>query len=334
MNSVETNKVHRKNWDNAREELYAVNGPLHSFRPFSGSNYKSRFKNHITSFLETLHASYITKLSNDIAPLAIEERGSVLYNQMQASDLNNDRRLAENRRLRHENANRTANARAILQGHGLVPPTPVYRPSTSMTSTTNQHTNRQTSTRASTPSTTTTTRAEQQQSHVRPICLGEPPSQRRRVVNGTASGTAVTNGLSIDSSITFGPRPPEFVIVDDEDVRQPRPGYNDRMPVGAPPPPVPHNQRPMDKHRDMIDRMDKGNSITSAAMERVEQIFNSDRMIVTERNSMRTNMLNSVASLLAVPGVATNNPDLVQMASNAAKQCISDEFGNNVNNNE
>ena len=92
-----------------------------------------------------------------------------------------------------------------------------------------------------------------------------------------------------------------------EDVRQPWAAA-----ANLPNPSAPHSQCPVDRHCECIDRVDLGNSITNQAMDRIENIFNSDRVASTEQNefiTLQSNLLNLAISFLSLPGVAQDNQE-------------------------
>ena len=60
---------------------------------------------------------------------------------------------------------------------------------------------------------------------------------------------------------------------------------------------MPHNEAPATRHRDMIDRIDRGNTITNRAMTELSNVLKSDR-----RSENLNNTLNNVVNLINATG--------------------------------
>ena len=239
--------------------MFAPQGPLNMFKPLKTSNKKtpSIFKNHIKDMLRIASQSYIEKQGKGEASLHYEVLGNELFEAFNASELELKRKSETKKHEQEITAARQARLRVINQVQGLVPPMPIpTQPVQATNIATNPNhpvqqpqDNLQTPQAQQTPQPTNNTNGNTPR--VVTVSAARPP-QRRRI----NPPTGTRNPPARNSVLFFENNNITEEFRHQNDVR------------------VAHNDAPANRHRDMIDQIDQGNTMTQRAMSELSRVLN------------------------------------------------------------
>ena len=296
-------------WDDARKDMFSSQGPLNSFKPFSDKNRKTKstFKKHIKEMIEVANESFVSKKAKGLPALEFEAEGHRLFNDLQETNLLLKRKTEENKRQKEETAARKAQMRDINKEQGLVPPIPVPQNDPVQQASAQQVIRQQQEAmRLYTPrqsvqqSTQGAVQTPVQQASSQPP-IRQPANRQQQIQQNQPVHTPRANGNVVSATRNSSSARPaqrrrtnptrqsnlyfeEDLLSDEEN--------NDENGVR-----VPHNEAPATRHRDMIDRIDRGNTITNRAMTELSNVLKSDR-----RSENLNNTLNNVVNLINATG--------------------------------
>ena len=299
MNKIDTTKPSKDAWKFAREDMYSSAGPLNAFRQFEDKSKRTqRFKKHIREMVEIGNKSFANKQSKGIAPLLYEAEGRELYDTLQAAELKLKRKIDENKRQKAENVARQARLRVINNAQGLVPPVPVYtqpptqQPTQQSTVQRSQQPVRPPSQNPTRPPVQQTRQPAQQQAQLPTQLPATQPRGQIRTPNNRATATAERPSQRRRGNMINPPRGGSQLVFDDENVPD---EFRNQIRQ-------PHNETPTNRHRDMIDRIDMGNTITQQAMTQLTTVLNNDRQNADLN-------FGNVIGLIAATATSTNDDD-------------------------
>ena len=301
-------------------DMHADGGPLNAFREFDDKNKKmSRFKKHMKEMVTIANSELGKKESNGIAPLAYEVTGRELYDILQASQLRLTRKIQEDKKRKQENAERIARMRVINARQGLNPhpPVPTQQPAQQQPATQQP--------------------IQQQPVIHQPIQQQQPtiqqPIQQQPAIHQTSPVRQLAPATQPRGQVRTPAQANDGMVT----VSSGRPSQRRRQHINAPRPSVlhfedetipeefrnnirvPHNDAPVNRHRDMIDRIDQGNTIANHAMAQLTTVLNN------ENRNQHMNFTN-VVGLIAATSTATNSDDgyknLVTKAYEVAHEII------------
>lgn len=297
MSYLRSDSTSIKLWGKFRDDTGENNGIFSNLRESKHNNRGlKRLREKMEAFVEQLNTLFLQKQMKNIPPLAVEKDGSELFEEMLNERVRIQREKEEEQREKAEQAEERTRMRSINDTHqGLVPPVPVVMnvpnesvaAPTDSVATMNSAAATTTETNSTTMMTTTTTNSA---TAIPAVVATNPTATATQVAadimaaeatmtRGTLQVTPPTNqvggtrrgrGEIPEPLQDTRSRQARRTGIDDEGfslrsclrqqniaLNEPATAYNGR---------VPHNERPANRHMDMINRIDCGESITNMVM--------------------------------------------------------------------
>ena len=325
---------HSSKWKAFRKECYSPGGPLHMYQDFSYKDHRGllRFKEHIFDIINHFNESYLRKISSGSQPLCLERDCHQLFEDWQREEVRIRREKEDAQQKKAQDEADRVRMREINEEQGLTPPIPIT--ATTTTTSRSEYSNTSSSNAASTSSssaaaatsrvTTNVVATDIRTEQVTPMPL--TPATRRR-----------TNDEPVPLEATNGRQVRRRTSIDDNGrnlrsyLRHTNHPNGNQVGTTIQNNRVPHNDRPSDRHLDMIDRIDRGETITNNAMLQLSQTIRCDR----QKKSDPASILNSVVGFLNLPPrPGFDNLDVYQLASSFTKETLNNamQTRNNIDN--